>query len=108
MFSSSRIGCSDSNKCNQTGTHSNTTHAERVKTDTPIYAILSQPYSTYSQEGLDKADQYGNFEYAGDAKEALNNTFIMMSHVKYLEQGGARIVPISYRLNDNQLNRILS
>ena len=60
------------------------------------------------QETLDKADQYGNYEYAGDAKAALNNTFIMMSHVKFLEQGGARIVPISYRLTDNQLNRILS
>ena len=32
----------------------------------------------------------------------------MMSHVKYLQQGGARVVPISYRLTNDQLNRILT
>jgi hypothetical protein len=31
-----------------------------------------------------------------------------MSHVKYLEQGGARIVPVSYKLDANQLNNLLS
>jgi hypothetical protein len=32
----------------------------------------------------------------------------MNSHIKYLQQGGARVVPISYRLNADQLNRILT
>ena len=32
----------------------------------------------------------------------------MMSHVKYLESAGARVVPISYRLDKNGLYNILS
>ncbi len=32
----------------------------------------------------------------------------MMSHVKYLQSGGARIVPISYKLDKNGFNNILS
>jgi hypothetical protein len=44
------------------------------------------------------------FPNAGDAKSALNGSFIMMSHVKFLEAGGARIVPVSYKLDQNQLN----
>jgi|LauGreDrversion4_2_1035121.scaffolds.fasta_scaffold211634_2 hypothetical protein len=48
------------------------------------------------------------FPNAGDAKSALNGSFIMMSHVKFLEAGGARIVPVSYKLDQNQLNQVLS
>ena len=32
----------------------------------------------------------------------------MMSHVKYLEAAGARVVPISYRLDKNGLVNLLS
>ena len=31
----------------------------------------------------------------------------MRSHVKYLEQAGARVVPISYKLDKNHLYQIL-
>jgi gamma-glutamyl-gamma-aminobutyrate hydrolase PuuD len=37
----------------------------------------------------------------------MDNSFIMMSHVKYLQAGGARIIPVSYRLDKNQLNQAL-
>jgi hypothetical protein len=57
---------------------------------------------------MDTPDEYGNYMSAGNPKSALNSTFILMSHVKLLQQGGARIVPISYRLTENQLNSILS
>lgn len=74
-----------------------------MKTDTPIYAILTQPYTNEPEP----ADEMGYFPEAGNATEALKNTFIKMSHVKFLEQGGARIVPVSYKLDKNQLNQIL-
>jgi hypothetical protein len=33
------------------------------------------------------------------SKDPLKDTFIMMSHVKFLQASGARIVPVSYKLN---------
>ena len=71
-------------------------------TDAPIYAVLSQPYTSTPEN----PDELGNFPSAGAAP--LNGTFIMMSHVKYLQAGGARIVPLCYRLDANSLNSILS
>ena len=70
----------------------------------PIYGILAQPLS--NDDPLDTADEYGNFAFT--ESPALSNSFIKMSHVKYLEQGGARIVPVSYRLNENQISNLLS
>lgn len=67
---------------------------------------MTQPYT--NDAVIDQADKFGNFKSAGSPKEALAGTFIMNSHIKYLQQGGARIVPISYRLNADQLNRILT
>jgi hypothetical protein len=70
----------------------------------PIYGILTQPQS--NEDSVDSPDEYG--QYAFVEAPALNNSYIKMSHVKYLEQGGARIVPVSYRLDANQLNALLS
>ena len=47
------------------------------------------------------------FDYAGNNEEALKGTFLMRSHVKYLEQAGARVVPISYKLDKNHLYQTL-
>lgn len=38
----------------------------------------------------------------------MNNTYILISHVKYLEQGGARVVPVNYRLTPSKLKKLLS
>ena len=105
LLETDSAGCSDSN-CSQSQIHAHSTHAGRVQTDTPIYAILTQPYS--NDAVIDLPDKYGSFKSAGSPKEALYGTFIMNSHIKYLQQGGARVVPISYRLNADQLNRILN
>ena len=64
-------------------------------TDVPIYAVLTQPYTSEPEP----ADIMGNFPSAGNTSNALNNTFIMMSHVKFLAAGGARIVPVSYKFD---------
>ncbi len=40
-------------------------------------------------------------------ERVLNDTFIMMSHIKYLEAGGARVVPISYKHDKNGLVNLL-
>lgn len=80
-------------------------HEGQVFTNTPIYAVLSQPYSSTDSES---PDSFGNFPSAGNLTEALSNTFIKTSHIKFLEQGGARVVPLSYRLDKNQLNSLLN
>jgi hypothetical protein len=80
------------------------THAGHEKTQVPIYGVLTQPYTDERED----SDAFGNFVTISDSKEFLKNTFIKMSHVKYLEQGGARIVPVSYRIDNNQLNGLLT
>ena len=47
----------------------------------PIIGILTQPYSGETPEGMDDRD---------------NLAYIAASYVKYLESGGARVVPILY------------
>jgi hypothetical protein len=70
-------------------------------TDIPIYGILTQPYTSAPEN----PSKFGGFEAVeGDA---LKGTFIVMSHIKYLEAAGARIVPISYRLDKNGLVNLL-
>jgi hypothetical protein len=72
-----------------------------VQTDVPIYGVLTQPYTSVPEN----PNKFGGFEPV--AEDALKGTFIMMSHVKYLEAAGARIVPISYKLDKNGLVNIL-
>jgi len=76
------------------------THAGRVKTDVPIYGILTQPYHS----GKEDPDKNGQFP---KEKDPLKGSFIMTSHVKYLQAAGARIVPVSYKLDANGFNNIL-
>ena len=64
--------------------------------------MLTQPYTSNPES----PNKFGAFyQVTGDP---LKGTFIMMSHVKYLEAAGARIVPISYRLDKNGLVNLLS
>lgn len=66
----------------------------------PIYGILTQPYHS----GKEDPDKYGLFKKEA---EPLKGSFIMMSHVKYLQAAGARIVPVSYKLDADGFNSIL-
>jgi gamma-glutamyl hydrolase len=74
-----------------------------VQTDVPIYGILTQPFT----DAPEKADEFGAFPDAGDLQQALNGSFILQSHVKFLEAGGARVVPVGYKYNKNQLSNTL-
>jgi hypothetical protein len=60
-------------------------YAGRVITDSPIYGILTQPYTSVN-------------EPANTQNSSLSGTYIPSSHVKFLESAGARVVPINYRL----------
>ena len=95
-------GCSESDEtlprehpCHHKNIALQATHAGRVQTDTPIYGILTQPYT----KGEEKPDENGNFAYLNTSQDALKGSFVKMSHVKFLEQSGARVVPISYKLD---------
>ena len=37
----------------------------------------------------------------------MSNTYIMSSHVKFLEQSGARIIPVNYRLKPSTMEKLL-
>jgi hypothetical protein len=105
------VGCADSDAidashpCHHKNLKLQSTHQGRVKTDVPIYGVLTQPFYDYPETSN---PDNGEFAFISNASEQLKDSFVKMSHVKYLEQGGARIVPISYRLDQNQLNSILS
>ena len=71
-----------------------------MQTDEPIYGILSQPFTNAPEN----PDENGAYPDPGTLQTALNGTFITLSHVKFLQAAGARIVPISYKYNKNQLN----
>ena len=38
----------------------------------------------------------------------MSSTYIMSSHIKFLEQAGARIVPVNYRMKLTALKKLLS
>ena len=102
------LGCGDavhvvdeSHPCHHKNIALQASHAGRVKTDVPIYGVLTQPYTSAPEN----QNKFGGFDAVSDP---LAGTFIMMSHVKYLEAAGARIVPISYRLDKNGLVNLLS
>lgn len=98
------IGCADTDVDCLHHASLKATHAGRVATDTPIYAVLTQPYTGESE----KPDEFGQFLPVYDSpKDALNKTFVKQSHVKFLSAGGARVMPLSYRLDRNQLYNLL-
>lgn len=66
-----------------------------VKTDSPIYGVLTQPYHNYD----DAVDFFTN---------DITDMYISASHVKFLEAAGARIVPVSFRLRDYALYKLLA
>lgn len=59
--------------------------ASLVKTNAPIYGVLMQPYSGSSSK----------------------KAFIMVQHVKFLQSGGARVVPVDYRSSKTSLQNLL-
>lgn len=102
------LGCSNTEEvsdendpCHHRNIALQATHAGRVKTDVPIYGVLTQPYTSDPEN----QNKYGGFDKVDG--DALKGTFILMSHVKYLEAAGARIVPISYKLDKNGLVNLL-
>jgi gamma-glutamyl hydrolase len=58
--------------------------------NTPIIGILTQPYSGESPAGLPSSGL----------------SYIAASYVKYIESGGARVVPIFYNLSTSDLDHI--
>ena len=70
-------------------------HHMRSKTNSPIFGILTQPVPR-----------------AWLKDERVNdegwNTYVESSHVEWLQAGGARVVPIDYRQNDEDLMLLLS
>ena len=60
-----------------------------AKTDAPIIGVLTQPYAYGS-----KSSENGDF-----ASEELAESYIPTAHVNFLEQAGARVIPLNYRLS---------
>lgn len=71
-----------------------TSYEGNVITNSPIYGVLTQPYSTTNED-------------AADSSTSMSNSYILTSHVKLLESGGARIVPVNYRLKPTALKKLL-
>ena len=74
------------------------THERMAKTHTPIYGVLSQPLtSEMKQKKCPTEGDICNESYG----------YIDASHVEFLETGGARVVPIDWRLNAQRMNKAL-
>ena len=72
-----------------------TGHHFRAKTNYPIFGILTQPIP---QVWLRDETVYNN-EWA---------TFFEASHAEYLQAGGARVVPVDYRMDDQEFMELLT
>ena len=72
------------------------THKDRAVTNNPIIGVLMQPFNAVKDDIVQVNYKDG---YHG---------FISASHVKFLESGGARVVPVQYDLPRNDLHRILA
>ena len=67
-----------------------------MQTDQPIIGVLTQPLNSLLYE---EANSYDD--------ENMVDSYIPASHVRYLEQAGARVVPISYRFKYETLTEHL-
>jgi hypothetical protein len=70
-------------------------HYLRARTNNPIFGILTQPIPrAWMQDEFIKVNGW--------------NTFFESSHADFLQAGGARVVPIDYRLSDKELKDLLT
>lgn len=96
-------------------------HHVRAKTNTPVIGILLQPIPSedFDDSALWKQefDRVKQTVFDRMKKDNVNleiedvfpsNQFIEATHVKYLEQAGARVVPIDYTLPEEAVNKQLS
>jgi len=70
-------------------THRNTKRDRTLVTKVPVWGVVTEPIHAQLENG----------EWT---------EYIPSSHIKYLEQTGAKTVPISYQLRDDQLTELLS
>jgi hypothetical protein len=96
-------------------------HHVRAKTNTPIIGILTQPIpSSVHGDSMLWETQFNKIKDQ-EYKKIIENDpmfdidevfprgqFIETTHVKFLESAGARIVPVDWQLEDEQLNSLLS
>lgn len=62
---------------------------------TPIWGILTQPI-----KGILKSDE--------NTKETGYHEFVPAAHVQFIEQTGAKVIPVSYRLEKESMYRLLN
>lgn len=68
-----------------------------------VFGILSQPLCG------DESDYFGEYGYTGVQDDCdYNNTYIAASYVKWLEDGGARSIPIPFDASPSLVEDILS
>lgn len=67
------------------------THSDRAVSNSPIIGVLTQPLSALNT----------------NTSQINASSFIPASHVKFLESGGARIVPVDYDVPQNKLYKLL-
>lgn len=68
-----------------------------ILTDAPIIGILTQPYGYGANDN----------ETVNYVSEDLGDSFITTAHVSFLENAGARVVPVNYRLSYYKLMDLL-
>lgn len=70
-------------------------HHIRAKTNSPIIGILTQPIP---------------FDWMNDGLIGEHgwNTFFEASHADFLQAGGARVVPVDYRKDDEAMRELLA
>lgn len=69
------------------------TSSDKIKTDSPIFGILTQPYASVKEKASVGSDKLGGY--------------IPTAHVRFLEAAGARVVPINYRMKSSDINKLL-
>jgi len=86
-------------------------HHVRQKTEHPIIGILTQPVHpglwTEAFETV-QALEYEKRPKDDDAEIFERKQYIDASHVKFLEAAGARVVPVDFTLDKNELPEVLS
>lgn len=67
----------------------------RAVTENPVIGVLVQPFDTVKDNILN---------YENEKAKA----FLSASHVKFLESGGARVIPIDYSLPFSKIEELLN
>jgi len=70
-------------------------HHIRSKTNSPIIGVLTQPLPDLWLED--------------ESISSMNwNTYFEASHAEFLQAGGARVIPLDYRLEWSSMTKVLS